>query len=147
MLRFGAQLYNLTERDQLGIYLEPFFRSATATLAITEVQNVATLKLPLDRAFFLHSISVTYNAEIATQWQQSRLNLVQAQNTFSPIWQETVNLAANTSRNTTFLMDLVLPPNSVSLQLRPLRNGTTGLATVDLFVSGYLMPPGEIARV
>lgn len=147
MLTFGDQLYQLTLRDLTTAFVDPFFRSASSTLAAASANGNVQIPVPVDRSLFLHSFVIDMSAEAVTQWESWSIIAKRANNeTVGFPYQRALVPVANQRISDTYNVGIILPPGIVALQFGPTRIGTTNGVGFSFTVNGYLIPPGKINR-
>lgn len=152
MLTFGEQLYRLTERDEATILIDPFQRAVSAQMGVG-VANLVTgptgqiPNIPVDRSLWIHSIQILGGPEAATAYRELGIQLVRGDGSLHQLWLDNqVNGAAGAGVARYIPVGLALPPGSQSPAVNAVRVGTTGVATVTMWITGYLIPPGRIVR-
>jgi hypothetical protein len=150
MLSLGYQLYELTDKDLLTVQLEPLFRRLSFSLGVGVSSGQVLLTPPADRALFVAGLTWIMNAEAATRWVSASC-LLQGF-TFSSF---SSSAGLNFSGNPAAIGEggsvqdrpgIILPAGSGSVVALFSRFGTTGIATGELDVVGYLIPPGTMTR-
>lgn len=149
MLAFGEQLYRMTVRDEETLKLEPFLRRVDTSIASGAGNVTAAFQLPSDRALYLHSYVVQFAGEALTQYTQWRTNFEDAVSSLSHQIDGSFPLGLGLGIGFVQKRDIgfVLPPFTRQLTVQVFRSGTpASVAPVSVWVTGYLIPPGRIAR-
>lgn len=150
MLSLGYQLYQLSERDDLTIQLEPLFRRLPFSLGVGVASVQIPLNLPPDRALYIAALTWQFNGEAGTTWTGAAL-LIQGFNfsAFGNVGGLGFAGAASGAGGAGSLTDhprLILPAGAGSVIGLASRIGTTGAASGELDIAGYLIPPGTMTR-
>lgn len=147
MLEIGSQLYNLTDRDRQTIFLEPFLRRTTVTLAAAGTTAQCDFSLPIDRCLYLHSVVFDLAAEAATNWESWSVNIRRPGLELAGIlYQEAITPVLNTRVSRTLSIGFVCPPGVNLIRFGASRVTTTNAVNASAELVGYLMPAGEIGR-
>lgn len=158
MLTIGQQLYDLTERDLSGLFVDPFFRTQTVSVAAAAAGGSATFNLELDKSLFLHNISITLNNAALSTWYGMAIDVYNAQANVFRIFSangdsgSTLNgdyQAGGAGRGIaiTRTFNLIIPPNSSSIVVAANRATTTNPVDFRVDIVGYKIPPGRIGRL
>lgn len=155
MFNLGQQLYQLTQRDLVGIGADPFFRTFTGNAPAAQSFGLLQIPLELDRALYLHAFSAyLINTALAT-WTSF---LIAAENAAG----QSVVLSRggnNTQLNgdngaggvgasvmVSRTLQIVVPPQTRRLSFIVTRTDLTNQANFELALNGYYIPPGRIGR-
>ncbi len=148
-------LYSISERDLEGVQIEPYFRRASVSLGVGVVNGAIDFLWPTDKALILNRACYNFNSEPATLWQSYQLlaghtsfaihNLDSQGGTAGIPFHGATATGVASAGTVSVAMDVILPAGS-RMQFQVIRQGTTGVATCFVDLTGYLIPQGTIAR-
>jgi hypothetical protein len=157
MLTLGQNLYILTNRDEATLYVDSYFRQSLFTQPIgTSVSNdTVGLEIPLDRSLYLSCATIIAAPGAGNSVQALGIRAVSASGIEYPLFQQNgsslngdnVTGAAGGTIAMWRSFNLVLPPSTRRIVATLARTGSLNAATVDVFVCGYLIPPGGLGRL
>jgi hypothetical protein len=158
MLALGSQLYELTQRDQTSLFVDPYFRTATVTIAATASTGTATFSFPKDSCIYLHSLVWAGNNAALANWTAMAVSITNAQGNAFRIFAaqgdgtSTLNgdnQAGGIGKAISIWRrhDLIIPPGTSSLSIGCTRADTTNAINFQVDVVAYLIPPGRIGRL
>lgn len=147
MLEIGSQLFNLTDRDRQTIFLEPFLRRTSVTLAAASATANMDFSLPIDRCLYLHSVVFDLAAEAATNWESWGVQIRRPGLELAGIlYQEAITPVLNNRVSKTIPIQFICPPGVNLVRFGASRVTTTNAVIANVELVGYLMPAGEIGR-
>ena len=147
MLNIGFQLYELTQRDEETLKLDPYFRVQSGiTLGVGVTNGTFNLSVPRDRCLYIDTVVFSFNAEAATTWTQALVGLTDTIGITHRLSQDALSAGLGNAAGLTSRPKILLPPNIATLDFNGIRTGTTGAVTFTFWLSACLVPPGRIGR-
>ena len=158
MLALGSQLYELTQRDQTSLFVDPFLRTSTVTIAAASSNGTATFAFPKDSCVYLHSVLWAGNNAALANWTALAVSITNAQGNsfriFSAQGDGTSTLngdnqAGGVGKAISIWrhLDLIIPPGTSTLSVGCNRADTTNAINFQVDVVAYIIPPGRIGRL
>lgn len=147
-------LYRLSERDELGVLIEPFLRRTQVDLAGGIFTQDAVISRGNDRATVLTHCTFNCLADATTIWQEIRVWITPSNISLvhvgcsqgMPFLPNGSTTALGQGGQMTMALDMVLPAGQ-EMRCTVARSGASGnnaVAVVTLI--GYTVPQGTIAR-
>lgn len=149
MLSLGYQLYQLGERDDLTVQLEPLFRRVPFSLGVGVSAAALGFDWPRDRALYLSAVHFIFNAEPGTTWTAGSVLLsgftLCGQSNAAGLGFGGAPSGAGGAGSFTQYPAIILPAGS-SAVLNVARIGAAAIATGEVDVAAFLIPPGTMTR-
>jgi hypothetical protein len=163
MLNLGAQLYQLTERDRATLGIEPFFRSLSLTAVGAATSGYGTITWPRDRALYIKKATAFFaNPPGAFNWTEFAVGAGSTDTSTQHVLyvrghpSSAVAMPGDDMTSppaagvgvvvSTPNLDLILPPGINLMSFTGYRNGGVANGDFTVYVTGYLIPPGQIGR-
>lgn len=158
MFSIGQQLYELTDKDQQTLFVDPFFRTVSVTIPALSNNGDAIFNLPLDRALWISSLIIRFDNASVSTWHSAQAYVTNtvgnrfqifdsAGNATSILNGDYQNGGVGTSFSINRQLDLLIPPQTSSLIVGTSRTGNTNPVNFVAYVAGYLLPPGRVGRL